>query len=190
MEKLNNTKAIELEAKKIETQWSQFDSKTNLNVLSEETNAFKTKFREQLKNPCFKALLLHMIEELQEFVIMVTEGLRSNEHVIRRWSTEHSQANEFLLCELPKLLDGNIPGNLKLANVMTKELMTKFKTVRTKSEYLRLSKQHIAHAHKFLRQILPTLPLTDELKIFVGELVKHEMKEAFWAYNLVKEKVK
>lgn len=183
-----NKLSPEYDSKMFETSWQNITNLKNIPELIQQTQAFQKQVQTQFpKTSCWYKLLHHMMDETAEFNRMFLK--KDFTYSISFCAKEHAEANAFLLCEMPKLLLGNIPPNLKEANVKTKKLISKFKNISQKpdaTKYLKYSNIHIHHATDFIRIVLPTLPLEDNVKQFVNALVTHEIKEAMWCRKSIK----
>ena len=169
---------------------------------------------------CWIDLLGHMIEELQEFDKLQLEEVNNTRkikqgddleilvNIIIRWCTEHAEAEEFVTCQVPKLLNAPPPQKLKKAAKTNLEIANKFKELKQKinkldvskknktevqnkklqnlcDEFLFLSEKHIQNALTFSVNLLPTLPMEELLRTLVNHMVEHELKEAVWARKII-----
>ena len=165
--------------------------------LIRHTRSFKKRVQNELKNKipeaeCWVNLLEHMLEELEMFEYFLSVEQPDLLYELRRWSREHAEAELFLVCQVPKLLespstllDKVAVDNKILAGKL--ELYSENATAsdHSKADFLRLSTQHETNTKTFLQDILPVLPMAELLRQGVKKMVQHELKEANWARNLI-----
>jgi hypothetical protein len=139
-----------------------------------------------------------MQEELVYFVEALLNKSWSYADEMAWWACEHSENLDFINCELPRLVKLNkikvmeIPTIVKML-IENKQLSDKFKGI-TKTithegnvnpqVYHDMISAKISHINGIdkLQASVPKLPLSDEDKLIVEELLQHEKEEAEFAF--------
>ena len=153
---------------------------------------------------CLPDLIAHMIEELDYFENAIVNETYTPLEEMQWWAREHAENLDFANCELPILIkeDGIAPVPQKAEEMKKKneQLSQKFKDIATKigqqlaneeengvpeDLYNELFDLKVEHLNGLTEAIdsLPDLPLSDETKQMVHEMLHHESAEADFAFN-------
>lgn len=205
--RLVNGSQIIKQAMKLRRKWAlvQKGAIDDQEPLIAETRTFKQKVKRTLVPlssavaKCWLELVSHMLEELDEYERLTHQAdpdqVTNLLHEIRRWSEEHAEAETFVVCQVPKLVNLKDPltkSLLTTAGAKNKRIAAQLKRLRTmksstnaKNKFLSLSTVHMTNATAFLKDILPQLDMPPSSKTAVAALVRHEGAEARWAHQRI-----
>jgi hypothetical protein len=204
---LRTTLRFEKTWNRIYTSSNPMDEMHELYSLLNKTYTFKKKMEHlfsSAKIPCAPALMRHMMEEVEYVSDVVINESWSYVKEMAWWAQEHAENLGFVNCELPRLMEFKkikspkdllLMGKIYIAN---KKLIKKFseikKTIDTllssdKVEindelYHKMMKTKVEHIKgiKSLIKELKNLPLGDEKKSIVKQMLIHEAEEAKFSF--------
>lgn len=151
--------------------------------------------------PCAPALFHHMQEELLYFRDALLENKWSYAKEVAWWAQEHAENLDFVNCELPQLIKfkkiniSKIPSMVKMV-FENSQLSNKFKSIASRineagdideqlyHDMLSAKISHVRGIDKLLAA-MPTLPLDDDDKEVVEEMLNHEKEEAVFAFGRI-----
>lgn len=163
--------------------------------------------------PCAPALFHHMQEELIYFEQAILRGQWSYAQEMAWWAQEHAENLDFVICELPRLIVFKkinlmeIPSMVKMF-VDNKKLSNKFKAIEKKIKelnaalpsdteggedkevvtsqlYHEMMSAKISHLHGIgsLMEKIDKLPISEEDKFVVAQLLEHEREDAQFSFH-------